>query len=76
MIEKIEQKLKDCADRLEQSAANHNFLLGCKTALEALANDLKSAAPVAESVVAAVAPADAPAVDAAIATTEAVVSDL
>jgi hypothetical protein len=74
MLEQIETQLKELATKLERSAANHNFLLGCKTALENLYSNLTAAAPAAEAVVAVVDPAAAPAVDAAVSTVEAVVN--
>ena len=74
MLEQIEAKLKEVAAQLEKSAANHNFLLGCKTALESIYGTLSANAPAAEALVAIVDPAAAPAVDAAVSTVEAVVN--
>ena len=66
MLETLEAKLKEIALKVEQSAAQHNYLLGMKNALESLASDLKLVAPVVE----ATDPALTPAID----TVEAVVS--
>lgn len=74
MLEQIESKLKEIADQIEKSAANHNFLLGAKAALETVYNTMKSSAPVAEQVVAAVDPAAAPIVDATVSAVEDVVA--
>ena len=72
MLEKIEEQISQFAKRLEQSAANHNYLLGAKSALESLYATMKADAPAAEAVVAVVDPALAPAVDSAVNTVESV----
>ena len=36
MLEILEQKLKDICQKIEQSAANHNALIGAKTILDEL----------------------------------------
>lgn len=61
MLDKIESQIKELAQKLESSAAQHNYLLGMKNALETLANDLKLAAPIVE----ALDPALTPAIDTA-----------
>jgi hypothetical protein len=74
MLEIIEAKLKEVSKQIEQVLANHNFLMGAKASLEQIYKDLQAAAPVAEAIVGAVDPAAAPAIDAAINTTESVIN--
>ena len=51
MLGKIEERLKDVMQKLEQSLANHNALLGAKMTLEALYKDFKEMEPNHESVI-------------------------
>ena len=66
MLEILEERLKDIAQKIEASFANHNALLGAKMTLENLYKDFKAAEPVVEGIAAVVAPAEAPVIDAAI----------
>lgn len=75
MLQQLEAKIEALAKQLEQSAANHNYLLGCKAALESMAADFKAGIPVIEEVAAVVAPTEAPVIDAAVSTIEGVVSE-
>lgn len=75
MFEQIESQMKELASRIEQSLANHNFLLGAKAALEGLYASMKADAPAVEAVIAAVAPEVAPEVDAGVAAVESVVNE-
>lgn len=54
MLEQLEAKMKDLAQKLESSAANHNGLLGAMHALRELYNDavkVESEVEAAEEVV-------------------------
>ena len=57
MLEQIEAKIKDLAQKLEQSAANHNAMLGGMQALREIYNDAVQVANVAEVLDPALAPA-------------------
>lgn len=66
MLQQLEAKIEAIMKQLEQSAANHNYLLGCKAALESVVADFKIAAPIAEEVISIVAPEEAPVINAVI----------
>jgi hypothetical protein len=74
MLDIIKERIESLAKMLEQSAAQHNALLGAKRELEAIYNSCVSAAPVVEEVVAAVDPSAAPALDAVVSAVEDVVA--
>lgn len=74
MLEKIEAQIKELAQKLESSAANHNYMIGAKAALEGLYATMKADAPAVEAVVSAINPAAGVSLDAAVNTTEAVVN--
>ena len=63
MLSKIEERLKDVMQKLDQSVANHNALLGAKMTLEALYKDFQDIEPVVHSVVDAVMPNEAEVID-------------
>lgn len=71
MLEKIEEQISQFEKRLEQSAANHNYLLGAKSALESLYAAMKTDAPAVEAVVSAIDPAAGAALDTAVNAVEA-----
>lgn len=56
MFEKIEAQVQDMGVRIQQSLANHNYLLGAKAALEGLLSSLKTEEPEVQAVVAEAAP--------------------
>lgn len=72
MLDLIKNRIEVLEKQLEQSAGNHNALLGAKQELEALYHAFTSAAPAVEAVVAVADPATAPALDAVVSTIESV----
>lgn len=68
MLEQLESKMKDLAQKLEQSAAAHNGMIGAMGVLKELYADAVKAAPVVE----AIDPALTPVIEGV----EAVVNDL
>ena len=50
MLEKLVARIQELGAQLEQSAANHNALLGAMGELKTLYNDAVAAAPVVEAV--------------------------
>lgn len=50
MLQEIEKKVKDLAEKLEASAANHNALLGAMGILRELYNEAVAVAPIVEAV--------------------------
>ena len=72
MLEKLEARMKELGQELEQSACRHNALLGAMSELKGLYNDAVAEAPAVEAVAAVVAPAEAPALDAAVSAVESV----
>ena len=51
MLQQLETKIKDLAQKLEQSAANHNGLLGSMQTLRELYQEAMAAAPVIEAAI-------------------------
>lgn len=74
MLQQLEAKLESIVKQLEQSAANHNYLLGCKAALESAVADFKAEVPVVEEVAQVVSPDEEPAIDATLDVIEGVVA--
>ena len=76
MLEKIMSRMEALGKQLEQSAANHNALVGAMAELKNLYAEAVQSAPAVEAVVSVVDPTAAPVVDASISTVEGIVKSV